>query len=354
MPKIVACMRAYDAFDRRVQKVIDYAAEELIQAIFYSYVKYKPEALKELPKDPGAVIAGPQGIKEIFANLKAELGDLAQKIGERFVLGVAESLAQNMPLYRMSRPARPPEAIADGSALVEAPRRSILDMLIAQRTRGSRFKGGGELEFLDEAPPKAQVSAEIKAIEEELGALEVDSIFAKDILLYEKFLWQTTSLRKRIWLFAFHLSNLCWNGVEAEKARNREGIVKMLLWTAGAIFSGFELKKSASFSNVFSFYCYTPERFGLTTLKIGFITLFLFQYLFSSGYKTLDHIQSCDLTLEKLILSVLGTTAITFVALAVLKRGYERKIEFRRKDMTDHRVKLQALLETRRALADKA
>jgi hypothetical protein len=354
MPKIVACMRAYDALDRRAQKVIDYTAEELIQAVFYSYVKYKAAALKELPKDAGAVIAGPQGIKEIFASVKAEMGDLAQKMGERFVLGVAESLAQNMPLYRITRPVRAPDAIADATALAEVPRRSVLDMLIAQRSRGSRFKAGGELEFLDEAPPKAQVSAEIKAIEEELAALEIDSIYAKDIQLYEKFLWQTTSLRKRIWLFVFHLSNFCWNSCEAEKARTREGLVKMLLWAAGAVFSGFELRKSASFSNVFSFYCYTPERFGLTTLKVCFITMFLFQYLFTSGYRELDHIQSCDLTLEKLIISVIGSTAVTVIALSILKRGYDKKIEARQRDMQEHRIKLEALLEARRAIADKA
>jgi hypothetical protein len=352
MPKIVACMRVYDSVETRVSKVCDHLSEELVEAVFYSFIKYRTQALKELPLDQGSPLEGPLNFKEMFENVKKELQDLSHKMGESLVAGMAKSFAENMPFQR----ARPAVALLENpqdTLMSFIPsRKTVLDLLLGEKFKATQVNRGA-LEILDEEEPPSQVAEEIKAIEEELAKINTDSHFAHDIQLYERCMWQSTALRKRIWLYVFHMVNFFWNGVEAEKSRTKEGIVKMCLWGAGAIFSGFELRKSPSFRSIFSFHCYTPERFGLTIMKIALVALFLFQFTFFTSFKDLDHYQSMDKVLEKLFTSVIGATVISICGLTLLQRGYAVRIGKRKLALAEHKAKLHELLAQRQALLKK-
>jgi hypothetical protein len=288
----------------------------------------------------------------MFNSVKRELGDLVEHLGHRLIAGMAKSLAENMPLYRL------PKAVevatkAQNSLLSMIPsRNTVLDMILGQNFRSSKV-GSSALEILDEDQPTLQVSEEIKAIEEELQKLHTESHFAHDIQLYERCLWQSITLRRRIWLYVFHMGNFFWNGFEAEKARVNDGIVKVILWAAGAVFSTIELRKSASFRNLHTFYCYTPERFGLTVMKISILSLFLFQCTFMTSFSDLNYSQSLDKLLEKAVFSVIGSTLISVLLLTLLNRGYTLRIQEKKLALADHEARLHELLAQRKALFKK-
>jgi hypothetical protein len=103
MPRIVACIKTYEVIEDRAVKISNHLSDELIEAVFYSFIKHREQALKELPAEEGAPIEGPQSVKEMITHIKAELQDFAHKVGASLVAGMAESLAKNMPLYRMAR-----------------------------------------------------------------------------------------------------------------------------------------------------------------------------------------------------------------------------------------------------------
>lgn len=353
MPKIVACMRVYDAVEFKVSKVANTLSEELVEAIFYSYIKYRTEALKELPTDSGSPLEGPQSIKEMFQSVKLELQDLAHKMGEQLVAGMAKSFAENMPFRGAARPAaalldRPQDALL---AMIPS-RKSVIDMIMGERLKGSRLLHGA-MEVVEEEDENPMLQEEIRAIEQELEKINTESRFAQDIRFYERCLWQSVSLRKRIWLYVFHMSNFFWNAAEAEKSRSNNDIVRMILWVAGAIFSGFELRKSASYRNILSFYCYTPERFGLTVMKISLIAFFILQFAFLNTSE-LTHVGYVEKLLEKMIFSILGSTLVSIGALTLLNRGYGQKIEKRKVEMAEHKSRLHELLDARVALLKKA
>lgn len=362
MPKIVACMRACDFIDGKIQKGIDCVSEELIQAIFYSYEKYKEAALKELPKSRGAGIAGPQNPKELWVSLKSEMENLAEALGHRFVLGLSKGLAkvvqEKMP-YPISRQLiKAPEIIPDGGKLIDLFPGSACPSADESLRPKSRLQQREEIDSdsdsdEEEKPAKEKAIEQIKQIEASLACIETDSTSARRIALYEKFLWQTESLQKSIPLFAFYLTNLFWNSFEAEKARNKEGLVSMIFWLGGSTTSVMQLRKSASFSDVARFSCYTPERFSLTILKVCFISSFLLLCCFFSNFKEIDHIQRCDLIIWNTGISGVISALITIISLSVLKRGYEKKINIEKQIIALQKKNLESRLSIVKATPDK-
>ncbi len=351
MPRIVACIKTYEVIEDRAVKISNHLSDELIEAVFYSFIKHREQALKELPAEEGAPIEGPQSIKEMITHIKAELQDIAHKVGASLVAGMAESLAKNMPLYRMARVTDegPKRGIADSFYSIIPSKMTVLDLLMGQQNTATRLSQAG-LEIIDEDVSRTQVTQEIKAIEEELSKINTESHFAQDIKLFQRCLWQSLTLRKRIWLYVFHMTNFFWNSIEAEKSRSTEGIVKMILWGAGAVFSFIELRKSASYKNIFSLNFYTPERCGLTVLKTSFVALFILQYFAFTSFENLTYVSRLDKTLEKIFISIIGSTVLALLSLTLLKNGYEIRIEKRRTELAEHKSRLHELLAQRVAL----
>lgn len=350
MPRIVACMRAYNALENRASAICDHLSDELVEAVMYSFTNHRTLALEELPKDQGTPLAGPQSIKELFAGIKAELQDMAHKMGVSLVEGMAQSFRENMPLMRSRVQSAQPE---NPSLLTLIPsRKAVIDMLLGHAFRTSHLNREA-LELVDDSVSHEEINEEIRALEEELEKIDTESHFAKDIELYKRCVWQSSTLRKRIWLYVFHMTNFFWNTIEAEKSRKKEGIVKMLIWLAGTVFSAVELRKSASFRQVYSFQGYTPERLGLSIMKIAFVAFCLIQLAFTS-FGELSYLESLDKTLEKIFFSIIGATITSIGVLTLLNRGYNIRIERAERGLEDRKTRVRALLEERKALLKKA
>ena len=150
-------------------KVGDKISDELVEAILYSFIKYRTQALKELPAEQGAPLEGPQNIKEIFNNIKAELQDLAHKVGESFVQGMAKSFAENMPKFMVTRPVQAAEKTDSLLSLIPS-RRTVLEMLLGEKNKKSLL-ANASTELGEEEEENPHLTEEIRAIEEELASI---------------------------------------------------------------------------------------------------------------------------------------------------------------------------------------
>lgn len=347
---IVACMRNYDACEAKVIKAADAVSQELVEAVLYSFSKYRTEALQELPQERASPLEGPQNIKEMIENVKLELQDLAHKLGQSFVSGMAKSFAENMPFKGAEKQAA--LLLNQQAALLATLQPPIIDTILNRSQEKKLLTNSGlEIEEKEDINPK--LKDEIQALEQALRNCPNNSIYATDIIYFQRCLWQSVTLRKRIWLYLFHMGNFFWNLAEAEKSRNNNEIIRMILWSAGAVFSGFELRKSASYRNILSFYLYTPEKFGLTIMKISLMAFFVLQYSFFKASE-LSHSAYVDKLLEKMLFSILGGTVISIVALTFLNRGYEQKIAKRQEDMAKYQQQLSTALASKKALLKEA
>ncbi len=343
-------MTRFNALEDRVSAICDRLSDELVEAVFYSFSRHRTLALEELPRDQGTPLAGPQGIKEIFENVKKELQDMAHKMGVSLVEGMAQSFRENMPLMRGK--VQPPVQETPSILTLIPSRKAVIDLLMGQAFKTSHLNREA-LELVDDSVSHDEINEEIKALEEELAGIDTESHFAKDIELYRRCVWQSNTLRKRIWLYVFHMTNFFWNTIEAEKSRKKEGIVKMLIWLAGTVFSAVELRKSASFKNVFSFYAYTPERLGLSIMKIAFVAFFLLQISMTS-FGELSYLEGLDKVLEKIFFSIIGSTITSIASLTLLNRGYNLRIERAQASLLERKTRLKELLAERQALLKKA
>lgn len=350
MPKIVAFMRSYNALESKASAVCDTLSEELAEAFLYSYTRHRTEAMAELPTEQGMPLAGPQSIKEIFAGVKAELQDMAHKMGVSLVEGMAQSFRENMPLMRAKVQA-PASETPPLYSLIPG-RKAVIDLLLGHTFRTSHLNREA-LELVDDSVSHEEINEEIKALQEELEKIDTESHFAKDVELYKRCVWQSNTLKKRIWLYVFHMVNFFWNSAEAEKSRKNEGIVKMLLWLSGTVFSAVELRKSTSFRHVLSFQAYTPERLGLSIMKITFVAFLVLQLVFTS-FGELTYLQGIDKGLEKVFFSIIASTITSIAALSLLNRGFNLRIEKSQAALTERKTRLQELLAERQAILKKA